>query len=286
MRHAVSTLRSQLNKPDHGFSLIELLVTLLIASMMMTIMAGFTRMSVGTKFDTGLRSETVQGLRALQSMVSQEVRQAGACLPTAGPFIALAGVDNGTLDELTVRIGRTSSTTGRCINPNLTTDASTGATAVTLASTSDFAVGGLVYITNQINGNLNQITAKSATTLTLTSGLNTAYAANATSVYAIDQRTYKVMTGPLGNPTLHVAVDGGAFVPLVDGVGKFRVQYWTGPCLPNCTITDFPASAAAWYTVAEISLDVTVSGHKNNRAGQAVTENGQVTIKPRNLYLQ
>lgn len=287
MQHEVSTRKLLRNKNTAGFSFIELLLAMFISSIMLVVMTGFVRKNVGTQFDMGLQSEAAQGTQALQSMVSQEVRQAGACLPTAGPFIALAGVDNGTLDTITARIGKTSATTGRCINPNLTADAAQGATTVQLPSTDDFTVGGRVYVTNLINGDLNTVVSKTATTLSLAVPLSVPYPKNSSTVYAIDERTYKVLPGPLGHSALQVSIDNGAFQPLVDGVTKFRVQYLEGPCTPTCSVLDFPLSSGDWYKVAEIALTTTVTGHKDNtRTGQPVTEAGQITIKPRNLYLQ
>jgi len=288
MQHEVSTHKLRRNKSTTGFSFIELLLAMFISSVMLVVMTGFVQKNIGTRFDMGLQTEAAQGIQALQSMVSQEVRQAGACLPTAGPFIALAGVDSGTLDTLTARIGKTSATTGRCINPNLTeVDAAQGATTVQLLNTGDFAVGGRVYVTNLINGDLNTVVSKTATTLSLAVPLSVSYPKNSSTVYAIDERTYKVMTGPLGHLALHVSIDNGTFQPLVDGVQQFRVQYLEGPCTPTCSVLDFPASTADWYKVAEISLTTKVTGHKDQtRSGQPVTETGQITIKPRNLYLQ
>ena len=51
-----------------------------------------------------LETETQQGLRALLGLVTQELRQAGACLPQNGQFITLDGFDGGSQDRLTLRI--------------------------------------------------------------------------------------------------------------------------------------------------------------------------------------
>src|SRR5262245_48341568 len=90
-----------------GYTLVELLVVLLITSFMMTTLAGFFRTAVAARQNAGAQTEAQQGLRAVASVITQELRQAGACLPRSGTFMALAGTENGLTDSLTLRIGRT-----------------------------------------------------------------------------------------------------------------------------------------------------------------------------------
>ncbi|MBM4258982.1 MAG: prepilin-type N-terminal cleavage/methylation domain-containing protein [Deltaproteobacteria bacterium] len=81
----------RLRKKPRGYTLIELLVVLLITSFMMTTITGFFQTAVATRQNAGAQTEAQQGLRALASLITQELRQAGACLPRNGNFMALAG---------------------------------------------------------------------------------------------------------------------------------------------------------------------------------------------------
>ena len=83
MRSKPSSQKSP-HKATAGFSLIELLVVLFISGLLMAMMSGTFSASVNTQYRMGLHIETQQGLRALLEMVTQELRQAGACLPEQG----------------------------------------------------------------------------------------------------------------------------------------------------------------------------------------------------------
>src|SRR5215510_7128429 len=119
---------------EAGFTLIELLVTLLLTSMMMTLMTGFFHANVTTRNHMTMQTEAQQGLRAVFEMVSQELRQAGACLPQQGQFISLGGVNNGDQDSLTLRIGRTNNDSLVCIKAGTTAAAAVGTTLLTVGA--------------------------------------------------------------------------------------------------------------------------------------------------------
>src|SRR5262245_38979424 len=209
---------------DTGFSLIELLVTLFIASVMMTLMTGFFRATVNVRHEVGLQTEAQQGLRALFEMVTQELRQAGACLPQQGQFIILDGEDGGNEDSLTLRIGRTDETTLRCISVSTTAVVTNSSTLPLIAGDGNlFADVDLVYVTpDGATGNFYHVTAHSSTSITLNQSGN--FPVN-TGIYAIDERVYQVETIN-GRPVLTVSIDGSDSYPLVDGVEKFNVQYY------------------------------------------------------------
>ena len=165
MRPRQFTRRSQ-RKGRAGFTLIEMLVTMLIASVMMTMMTGFFRANAEVQNNMTARTEAQQGVRALLEMVTQEVRQAGACLPENGEFIALNAVDGGDLDELTVRIGQTDPETLVCIRAGTTAAASDGSTdlAFLVGDGNLFEYVSRVYITpNGTNGGFYTVAGNTAT---------------------------------------------------------------------------------------------------------------------------
>ncbi len=279
-----------------GFSLIELLVSLFIASVMLTSMAGFFSMSVATRHNMGEQAEAAQGLRALLSTVTQELRQAGACLTqVGGQFIALDGEDNGLQDSLTLRIGRVDRNTRLCVFDTLSETANVGDTSVKVGDATKYQAGDIVYITpNSSSGEFYTVADAVGKTLTLTSplvDLNAAYGVGV-GVYALEERTYAVDTSTYERPVLTVAINGGMPQPLVDGVEEFNVRYLLAPCDPDCAATvDLPADTAQWLLVSEVEIKATVRSRHPNRDGEVVyartgeegTESEYMIVKPRNF---
>ena len=174
MKSKAFTLRSR-PKAQAGFSLTELLVTTFIASAMMVATVSFFSITVATTHDMELQTETQQGLRALFSLVTQELRQAGACLPQNGQFIALDGVNSGDQDSFTLRIGQTNPDTLACIRAGTDQQANTGETVLVLANGDgdQFAGVSYVYVTpNGATGDFYGVVAQDANSITLASGLN------------------------------------------------------------------------------------------------------------------
>lgn len=268
-----------------GFSLIELLVTMFIAGVMMTLMTGFFRANVSTRYDMGLQTEAQQGLRALFEMVTQELRQAGACLPQQGQFIALDGDDDGDADSLTLRIGRTDTTTLRCIKAGTTVAVSSSDTLPLVAGDGNlFQYADLVYVTpDGATGDFYRVTGYSSTSVTLDHGGD--FPAG-TGVYAVDERIYHIETID-GRPVLVVTMDGGAPYPLIDGVEKFNVQYWlesdTTPDTLDPTPQNIPEDSTDWRRVRMLTITGKVEARKLSLDGMAVEEEGRIDVKPRNL---
>ncbi len=202
MRRGVSTRRSR-HRASAGFSLIEMLVTLLITSVMLTLLAAFFYTNIDTRHNMSLQVEAQQGLRGLMEMITQELRQAGACLPQLGQFIALDGTDDGTHDSLTIRIGRTTPNTLVCVKAGTTVVAPTGSTVLTVGPGEGNLFEGvtLAYVTpNAAEGDFYPVTAHTATTITLGEGLRGHHPLG-TGVYGVDMRTY---TGDAVNYNPHV----------------------------------------------------------------------------------
>lgn len=281
-----------------GYSLTELLVTIFISTSMLTMMTKFTHTNLTAREEGSLKTEVQLGLRALIEMITQELRQAGACLPLTGGAIALGGVDNGIQDSLTVRIGKVDPNTLMCVQAAISQATAIGETSLSVDKTSGFRKGGLVYITPEgATGGYYFVDDVSGTTLTLSSGITQDLPKGA-GVYAIEQRIYTIDTITFGHPVLTVAIDGGLSQPLVDWVEEFDVRYYLGPCdldeagALSCNSTvSLPANVGEWYSVHVVGIKATVRSHKADRNGnilrETTGETGQpgeyVTIKLRNF---
>ena len=142
-----------LHKRTAGYTLVELLVVLLIASFMMTTLTGFFQTAVAVRQNAGAQTEAQQGLRALASVITQELRQAGACLPRSGTFVALGGTNSGLTDTLTLRIGLTNPTTGACLRAQIGAGgAAVGATTLLVDSTAGFGDAKRVLVASATTG--------------------------------------------------------------------------------------------------------------------------------------
>jgi prepilin-type N-terminal cleavage/methylation domain-containing protein len=288
---------------SRGFSLVELMVTLLISSVMM----GFVRTTVAARQTGGAVTEAQQGLRALVSMVTQELRQAGACLPMSNRALALNGTNTGSLDSLTVRIGRVDDRTGLCVNPTVLTarpplpalpNPAVGNTSVNVPNAALFRQGELVYITpTGAAGAFYRVVGRSGTTLTLNLPLEAiagvAYG-NATQVIAIEERVFAVDVSDPARPMLTVAIDQGTPQPLIFGIDTFDVRYYIGPCLSSANntcaaVVDMPTTAQ-WPNVLKVALKARVRSQMKDKGDYLYATTGQVgqggefiTIKPRNF---
>lgn len=282
-----------------GHTLVELLVSIFMTGIVLAMLTSLMQSSVTVKEEGSLETETQQGLRGLISMVTQELRQAGACLSTTGPFIALTGIDNNRQDTLTLRIGKVSPATLLCAIGTAQA-AAVGATSITVDDASRFQVGDHLYIKeSNATGSYNSVAGVNTggNTLTLTDALVNALPEGA-GVYAIEERTYTIETVN-GQPTLMVSLDGGTPWPLVFGVETFDVQYYLGPCTLNSNGTlncagAIPApapDAPEWNQVHAVGVRAGVRSHKADKHGvihhvttdQAGAANGYVMVKPRNF---
>lgn len=299
--------------PSRGFSLVELLVTLLITSVMMTVMASFMQTVVSTRQIGEAETEAQQGLRALIVTITQELRQAGACLPAANRALALEGTDDGDQDTLTLRIGRVDDRTTVCINPVVVTrrnppllsfpPPAAGDGKVNVPDATLFRPGELVYITpNGAVGAYYTVTGGVGTMLSLNSplvnfGPDVPYGdpsgGSATQVFAIEERTYAVDASDPARPMLTVAIDQGAPQPFIAGIEIFDVKYHLGPCSTTDTcaaLVDQPLPNQ-WGAVAKVALKASVRSLMKDKTGAFhVATTGQpgqkgefITIKPRNF---
>jgi Tfp pilus assembly protein PilW len=279
---------SRLLKNATGYTLVELLVVLLITSFMMITLTGFFQTAVAVRQNAGAQTEAQQGLRSLASVITQELRQAGACLPRTGTFAALRGFDNGLTDSLTLRIGLTSPITGACLRAQLAASgAAVGATTLSVDSTAGFGSAKRLLVTSAATGaaEVYSITGMTATSISITPGL--LYPKPGTSrVYPLDERVYQIQNWS-GRFVLTVQIDGGTAQPLVDGVTEFDVTYRGMPCnnLGVCTVLTQPTTDSDWRAVREVSITPKIASRSKNRQGQVIytTAADAIRVKPRNL---
>jgi prepilin-type N-terminal cleavage/methylation domain-containing protein len=264
-----------------GYSLIELLVAMMLSSVVLAGIVWEFGFVSRTRMDLEQLVEAQQSARAAIAVITQEMRQAGACLPRTGDPVALNGTDEGTRDTLTVRIGRVRRSDLTCIRVQLSAAAPQGSSVLQVQSTSGFAADSLVYVRGSTgSGNTFTVSGVSVNSLLLSTPLDADY--DATSwVYALEERTYAV-DASADPPVLTVRIDGGAAQPLVPGVEAFNVQYVTTPC-PPCDTLDAPQDDEEWLLVREVAIDVTVRSRKPNRAGEYIRLTSRSNIKPRNL---
>jgi hypothetical protein len=254
-----------------------------ISSVMMTLMTGFFRANVAVRHDAGLQTEAQQGLRALFELITQELRQAGACLPTQGQFIALDGTNSGDEDVLTLRIGQTDVETLRCVKAG-TASAVVGSATLPLESGEGdlFASAAMVYVTpNGATGEFYQVVSTTSDSITIDEAGDFP---ESTGVYAIDIRTYQVETFN-GRKVLTVQIDGSESYPLVTGVEQFDVTYRleseTNP--DEFDDSTLPETEEDWQRVRRLMIAGTIEAKQQTQDGATVQEAGSIEVKPRNL---
>jgi hypothetical protein len=257
-------------------------VALFISGVVMALMSGLFGGSGQARRRTSLQTEAQQGLRALAEMITRELRQAGACLPPLGEFIALDGVEGGTQDSLVLRIGHTDPDTLVCVSAAAAADAAAGSSTFQVADSTGFEIGDLVYVTpNGASGTFYTVSALTPTSITIDSVLAQDHPAG-TGIYAVDERVYAIDPSSYEAPTLTLSMDGGAFEPFVDGVEEFDVQFLLAPC-PPCDPVDLPQDATEWRNVRELLITATVRSRKPGQDGNFLYASGDFRVKPRNL---
>jgi type II secretory pathway pseudopilin PulG len=259
---------------------VELLVAMMLSAVVMSMAVTDFGFSVGLRQDLDLLVETQQGLRSAITEITQELRQAGACLPTTGDFIALDGEDGGERDRLVVRIGKVDENVV-CIRTVTLSPAPAGTSILTVQDTSGFAAGEWIYLRRATGaGQTVRVAAVTLSTLVIGGVLDEEYPAGA-GVFAIEEREYAVDTAG-ERPVLTVAIDGAAPQPLVDGVETLDVQYLLTPC-PPCSPVEEPQDGDQWHQVREVAVRIGAISSAANREGDHIRLQGTTNIKPRNL---
>ncbi len=254
---------------------------MLLSAIALAIVARDFGFNVHTRDEMDMNAETQHAAQSALTFLTQELRQAGACMPDLGDFIALDGVNNGTKDELTLRIGIADPDTLQCNRTLLTAQANTNATQVKVQSTAGFEVGQWVYIIKSSgHGRFFKVSSISHPWLRIEGKLDVNYGANS-GVYAVEERTYEIQTVG-GVSVLMVSIDGEDPQPMVHGIESFNVTYKMAPC-PPCTSVNIPPDDDEWRVVREVDLTVTAKSSRKGKDGKYETVQQTATVKPRNL---
>jgi hypothetical protein len=261
--------------------MIELLVAMLLSGVALGVAATDFSHTVHQRHDMDQVAEAQQAVSASLTFVTQELRQAGACLPRVGRFVALEGEDSAERDRLTMRIGVTDRETLVCIRSVAIADAAEGTDSIAIQDASGFAVGHYVYVTRfGGQGNTFRVAGIDGDTLVVEGTLDATYLTGS-GVYAIEERAFAIdSSGP--SPVLTMAVDGGEPQPLARGIDVFNVRYLLGPCSP-CTAVDEPTDNAEWQAVREVEITVAAATRGPLQTGKPHVVEESTNVKPRNL---
>lgn len=272
---------------SRGTTLAEVLVSMLLLSVVLAVALGDFSFLVRTRFQAESLLEVEQGLDAGLSEVSRHLRQAGACLGSAGKFIALNGrndLDGTGRDRLWIRVGKVDPDTLICVTTALADNASKNATSIRVLDATGFQKDDLLYIRRgQGGGTIFEIASvdQSTGTITLETGLNRNYFAN-DSVWAIEERLYRVFEDTSGRPVLRVRVNRDQWFDLVDGANVFDLQY----ILDDGSTVPLPAKNAQvneWPLVRQLELEMQVVSPDVPAGQQPVQKTRRSRVRPRNL---
>jgi len=275
---------SATSRAESGFSLVELLVATTVISAVMIALAGLFVASRNMIQQQILRIETLQALRATLDNLMRDLRLGGACLPSTGSFIALAGVNAGSNDTVATRSGVVDANL-TCVVTTIRDPMPPTARELKVESTNGFAEGMRAYIRHP-NGTGEFFTITlvqpSASMLQKDGQSSQDYPAGS-GVYAIDERTYSLDTSNPSLPVLLIAINGGTPTPFASGVESLGVRYKLARNCPPCDVVDLPANDSEWMLVNEIVVSVTARSRVPDKDGQYFRRSGQVSVKPRNL---
>jgi prepilin-type N-terminal cleavage/methylation domain-containing protein len=263
---------------QHGFTLIEILVTLVIMAMISQGLVSFFMTSSRLRAMADIRLETHQAVSASMDSLARDIRLAGVCFPSNGQFVSLAGVDNGTQDTITIRLGNT--TNQSCAQTNLNADAAAGTNTLDLASAQGFTVNSVGYVTNGSAGDFFKVTGVAGTTVTTDTAWARAYPAASSGVYSMQEHVYRVNTAiDSRGSVLTTQRDRGTEEVFADGITALNVQYRKS----DNSLVDLPATDAEWRLVKEVLLSVTAQSLTPLPGGGIHQETASLTVKPRNL---
>lgn len=290
-------MRSRATSPtstiERGFSLVELLLTILVASVGLAAAVTYSAYESTQTRQSSLRVEAQQALRASLDAMARDIKLAGACLPTGGPFVALDGA-NGPPDAITIVSGVVQGTAS-CTYGGATAPISPGSTVLSIDNVTGFAPGQLVYITGAGSGEIvNGVTAVTtgiapAGTITLSTGVVGTYPVSA-GIYAVDERVYWVDQTNPALPKLTLTVNRQAPEAFAAGMTNLQIQYVLNRSCPTCDVIGAPPlvagakDSATWWLVNDVILTATVQtiGASPQEAAEATLVE-TTDAKPRNL---
>ncbi len=270
-----------------GFTIIEILVTAGIVTTVMAAVVSFMLSTARHRREMEVRLETTQGLRAAADVLERDLRLAGSCLPPLGNFVALAGKDSGTSDEITLRIGLRFE--GACLRTNLKKAVEADSTKdLDVDHTDGFADGTHLYIVD-LGGSgefVDLASTSGSKRMTTSATLTHAYPVGST-VYAYEQRTYALSAATPLSPAMMTVREYGddSAWPMALGITAFNARYTLkrGNCPLACEEVDLPADDTAWRLVTSLTIDLTASNPGALGNGRAFTSSETIRVKPRNL---
>jgi hypothetical protein len=254
------------------------MVTLGVSAIMLASAVQLVRTQTLTSKNHSSGIESQQATRSSLDAMTTDIRLAGACLPTDGEFIALAGVDSAAGDAITIRTGISANLV--CVVNSLTVLAKSATSTVTVGSTTGFAGGMLAYIRHPNgSGKIFPISSITATTITFGGTLDQDYPV-ASGVYALDERTYAIDKSVPTAPTLTLAVNRAAPLQFAVGVTDLQIQYVLDRNCPPCDRVNLPLNTTEWRLVNTLALTTTVVMSTPPGQTPLVTTS---MAKPRNL---
>jgi prepilin-type N-terminal cleavage/methylation domain-containing protein len=283
-----------------GFSLIETLVSIVIAAVVSATVVQFLLSSSRYHQEESVRLEVNQGLRATLDALVRDVRIAGSCLSEVLTIVKpLEAKNSGTRDEITLRIGLTTAadtdTAGNlrsppvCIRTSTIADFPTNTRFVNVSNTQNFLRDMRVHLVRP-NGDAGQeFTIVNVTSLTrleldrppaevFPGTVNTGI----TNVYAFQERRYRILEAVLGTPKLFLTINDGTEYPQATGIERLDVSYRMQRNCPPCDTTAEP-TAAELKLVTDVVMDVEASLPGALRSGVPFRIAEKVRAKPRNL---
>lgn len=275
----VSVPKSRTADRQRGLSQVETLVAMGLAGIAVAVFVHELGFTVHSRRDLEIVVETQQALHATETLITEDLRRAGRCLPAHGELVAFDGVDSGARDSLTLRIGLVDRSSRLCVQSVLTADAPVGSRRLDVQSTVGFAAGQMVYVTRRAGGaGLFRLASVGENFLLVEGSLDADFASGG-GVYAFEERRYSIQEYHRVS-ALMVSVDDGEAQPLVAGIEELDFRYRREPC-PPCAAIDLPSSAGEWRSVREVEMHVVARSTRLRRDGGHMRLAGNTTIEPR-----
>jgi hypothetical protein len=259
---------------------VELLVSATLVAVASAAVAQFFQIQARRQSGHVFRVELHQGLRSSLDAITRDLRLAGACMPSDGDFVAIAGT-NSTTDTVTIRAGKVRADMS-CVQTALTSQAGSSQKNLVVGSPSGFTVNGLVYLRHPGGtGQFGFVSSITGNTVRLAANTNKIYPVGS-GLFAVDERRYSIITAS-GLPSLNLTIDQGTPQIFAAGMTDLQLRYILAQNCPPCDVVNLPSNAAQWRLVNQVTVTAT-----GRTVGAARTED-QVTLtetsraKPRNL---
>jgi prepilin-type N-terminal cleavage/methylation domain-containing protein len=242
-----------------GYTLMELVIGVALLGLIFAAVTQLFQISLTVQARGNTTEEALSQARTPITQLVHDLQQAGAGFAASTGIFTLA-----TSTSLTVRGDLDD------IETTLAAAASTGATSLTVASTSGLAVGKSVLVSDgPIRENLI-ITAISGNTVTVGSALVNSYPVGSIV------RSAETVTYTFASLTLSRSQDGGASNALADNLSALAFTYQDGSTPP---VTLNPTTQAVRDQIRQVTVQLSGQG----TGSQPAIRNFQLVVRPRNL---